>query len=342
MSGGSTFTVSLPKAWVEGMGMGAGDGVAISRGSGGSLVLNPDSDAAGAGGRAVVTAGRKDAAGSLGRRIVATYLAGYGSILVRSGGGAIPPGHAREVRDLARSSLIGTEIVEEGPGAITMQVLTRLPDLSFDAAMRKMALTAACMHREAVECLAAGDAARAAGVAGMGEEVVRFSLYMRRNLSLAVQDAGVLACMGIARPADCLGHRYAVGRIERVAGLAAAAAARAGAGGGPLGARSAGRVRGLSRGALAALEGAISALLDRDYRLAERTAGSVAEIVESVREIAAMEPPRGAAAAAARLALEDVRRTAEYAGDIAEVAIDESVGSVILSGGAGAGPRAAG
>ena len=336
VSGGSTYVVSLPRSWVEGMGLRAGDGVAMSRNANSSLTLyaGPGGAQDGAGGapgrRAVIMAGRADTGETIGRRLIAAYLAGYGSIVVRARGGRIGDAHGRAVRGIARASLIGTEIVESTAGAITMQVLTRLPELSFETAVRRMHRMASSMHAEAVEALAGADAAHAEEIVAMDDEVDRFSLYTRRNLMLAVDDAGVLAEMGLASPSDCVGYRAVIERIERIADHAAMIAKRVKflAGGG-IDAGLMGRIGAVSAESLRAFDGAVESVLGRDCARAEGTAPLVRGVVESEKAIMSSVSESDANSTVVRFVLEHIRRTAEYSGDIIEVAIDENIRSVI-------------
>ena len=337
VSGGSTYVVSLPKAWVEEMGMRAGDGITLSRNTNASMTLypgTPDGAAAAQGGgpagqRAVITAGRQDTGEMLGRRLIAAYLAGYSSIVVRSRGMRVQPAHARTARSIARSSLIGTEIVESTAGSITMQVLTRLPELSFDTAMRRMHRMASSMHSEAVAALAGADVRHAGEVVEMDDEVDRFSLYTRRNLMLAVDNAAILSEMGLASPSDCLGYMAVIGRIERIADHAAMIAKRVKFVEGGIDPALMKRIKSVSADSLRAFDEAVESVLGRDCRRAERTAPLVRSVVESEKEIMSGIDEAAANSTVARFALEDIRRTAEYSSDIIEVAIDENIRSII-------------
>lgn len=339
LSGGSTYVVSLPRAWVEGLGLRAGDGIAVSRNANASLTLHASGPPRGGGGpgggappgrRAVVMAGRADTGETLSRRLIAAYLAGYDSIVVRARGGRLGEGHERAARGIARASLIGTEIVESTAGAVTMQVLTRLPELSFEAAVRRMHRMASSMHSEAVEALAAADAPHAEEVVGMDDEVDRFSLYTRRNLMLAANDAGVLAEMGLASPSECIGYRAVIERIERIADHAAMIAKRVKflSGGGIEGALM-GRIGDVSAESLRAFDGAVESVLGRDCARAEGTAPLVRGVVESEKAIMSDIAEGDPNSTVARFVLEGIRRTAEYSADIIEVAIDENIRSVI-------------
>ena len=166
---------------------------------------------------AVIVSGQNDSAESIRRRIIAAYLGEYKTIRIKSGGMRMQPAHTRAIRDMVRSSMIGTEIVESSSESMLIQILTRLPELSFETALKRMHLMASNMHREALESLSACDAGHSEEVIRMDDKTDRFGLYMRRNLVTAVGNTDALLDMGLQRPSDCLGYREVAGRIERIA-----------------------------------------------------------------------------------------------------------------------------
>ena len=328
LSGGSTYTVSLPKAWMDGMGAGAGDQVTLVRGQDSSMTMFAASEPARRPG-ATIAISRSDTAESVKRKMIAAYLGGYSSIRVVSRGGRIRPDYARELKALVKTSMVGTEVVESSSESIAVQVLARLPELSFEAALGRMHTMAASMHREAMEALLAADAAGSEEVARMDDEVDRFGLYMRRNLSASVGDANVLREMGLRQASDCLGYRAVITRIERVADHAVAIAKRTKFLDGRIGQGLAGGMENLSGGALKVFGGAFGALVRRDYGAAEAVAAEAARVVEEEKSLMSGVRDSDRNAGVARFVLEDIRRVAEYSEDIAEVAIDQNIDSVI-------------
>jgi hypothetical protein len=73
----------------------------------------------------------------------------------------------------------------------------------------------------------------------------------------------------------------------------------------------------------------VEALLRRDYQLADKTVDD-AENIRTLEDdvITAMEKDRADDLGNIKLALEDIRRTAEYASDIAEVAMNDTIDEV--------------
>lgn len=333
MSGGSTYVVSLPKDWVESMGAGAGDQVTLVRGPGRAVTVLPREAPAGRP-AASITAGRTDTEESVKRKVIAAYLGGYSSIRVAALGARLKPSHARAVKNLVRTSMIGTEVVESSSESVSVQVLARLPELSFEAALVRMHSVASTMHREAVESFLEADVAHGEEVARMDDEVDRFGLYVRRNLVASVADAAVLREMGIGRAADCLGYRAVITRIERVADHAATIAKRAKFLDGRVEPRLAGRIASLSEEALRVFGDAFDALGRGDYSAAEAIAAEAGRAVEAEKALMAGVRDSARNAGVVRFVLEDLRRVAECSEDIAEVVIDGNIDSVVDPGGA--------
>ena len=330
LSGGSTYIISLPKRWIEDLHLKVGEFVTITKNSNNSLTVYSGKD------ReidtkihALLSISQKDSIESIRRRIIATYLAGYKNIEIKSKGMRIQPNQAREIRNLVRSSMIGTEIVESSSEKIVIQILTRLPELSFETALNRMFLMSSNMHKEAIEALSTNDRIHAEEIIRMDDEVDRFSLYMRRNLTLAVQNAHILQDMGLDKPSDCLGYRSVIGRIERIADHAALIAKRIKFIDETIDPRIMKKISKISEEALVVFEEAIISLSKKDYSLAENVAEKIRSIVEKEKEFMSGIKETTKNSTVIRFVLEDIRRTAEYSSDIAEVAIDGNIGSII-------------
>jgi phosphate uptake regulator len=264
------------------------------------------------------------------------YLAGYNIIHLKLKSGRISPALRDAVRDVVRRNLVGTEMIADASDNITLQVLLSLPELSVNTAIRRMYLIASSMHRDAMSALAELNHELAKEVIKSDDEVDRFSLYVLRNLMMAMQNGRVLREMGLKNPSDCLSYRVAVKSIERVADHACGIAEHATKLKDRVPKDSLQKIEKMSQLALTVLGDSVEALLRRDYQLADRTVDSAENIRPLEGEaIAAVEKDRVRDPASVKLALEDIRRTAEYASDIAEAAMNETIDEVIEKHGKG-------
>jgi phosphate uptake regulator len=281
---------------------------------------------------ASVTISPKEGPETLKRKVVSLYLAGYSIIHLRvKSGGRISPAIREGIRELVRKNLIGTEIIADSSDEITLQVLLSLPELSVSTALKRMYLIASSMHKDAMLSVGELNKELAHEVVRSDDEVDRFSLYISRILVLALHNAQILKEIGLQTPSDCLGYRIAVKSIERIGDHAAAIAEKCVGFEKPLPQELLSKVNKMSELALSVFEDSVESLLQRDYELADRT-------VDRSQTIYQLE--EGAIAYAlkkkdlphfdlVRLILEDIRRTAEYASDIAETAIDGTINEIV-------------
>jgi len=326
LTGGSTYIVSLPKDWVDDMQLKKNSNVTLMKNPNNSITLFRDE--LNKKQRAVAIIGKTDSKESIKRKIIAIYLSGYTTIEIHSKGMEISSANRGVIRDLVRTSLMGTEIVETSSKKIVLQVLTKLAELSFKVALKRMYMTAANMHRESIQAIKEMDDSYAEEIVKMDDEVDRFSLYMMRNLNLSLQDAQILFDSGLEKPSECLGYRTVVKCVERIADHAALIAKKIKYLNSPIDKKFLKEIEDLSEDSLEVFENSIEALSKKDYNMAEKVASKVSKVIE--KEKKQMDSIKSEEnASILKLILEDIRRTAEYSSDISEVVMDENVQSVI-------------
>ena len=323
LSGGSTFVVSLPKMWVEEIGAGAGDDIFITKNPNKSLTLTPGSNSTSNIKRATIEIGPSISRESIRRRIIATYLAGYQYIRVIPSGSELLTYQMGIIRDLLHSTMIGTEIVESSSKSISIQVLTGLPEIAFGVTIQRMHKMIMDMHRDAVRALVTGDRQLAEEVITADDEIDRFALYVLRNLTMAIQDTGMLRKMGLGGSADCLICRMVIYQMERVADHAVLIARHTKD---SMDARTRDAVSGMSDDALGILDQVVRSLIEKDYHAAEAAADHIPVIIRKHKEAISILDTE------IRLAIDSIGRTIEYSGDIAKAIIDRSVPGITARG----------
>lgn len=322
--------LSLPKKWIDSMHLQTGDQVSIIKNPNNSLSLFPigtlSSDKAL---RSKTIIGQKDSIDSIKRKIIAMYLTGYHIIEIQTKGGRIQPNQKQAIRDLVRKNMIGTEIVESSPESIIIQVLTSLPELSINDALKRMFLLTSAMHRDAINALRDIDVELGEEISHADDEVDRFSLYIMRNLTLAVQHEKILCEIGLKKSSDCLGYRVVVKCVERIADHAVSIAKQVKFLRSTLEPSMLQKISKLSEESLKVFEDSIAALNKRDYILADNVASEACKIAEKEREFTDSLEESKKYSSIIKFVLEDIRRTAEYSSDIAEAVINETVQDVI-------------
>jgi phosphate uptake regulator len=330
-TGRSTYVLSLPKKWIEEMHVKAGDRVTLVRELDNSLSVIPIFTGAKESPNEVTTLVLPSESGNtLRRKVVSIYLAGYNIIHLKLKSGRMNPALRDAVRELVRRNLVGTEMIADASDNITLQVLLSLPELSVNTAIRRMYLIASSMHKEAMSALAELNYELAKEVILSDDEVDRFSLYIIRSLVMATQNGRVLREMGLKNPSGCLSYRVAAKSIERVADHACSIADKAITLKETIPMDSLQKIEKMSHLALTVLGDSVEALLRRDYQLADKTVDTAKNIGTLEDDVLkAIEKDKVRDPSNIKLALEDIRRTAEYASDIAEAAMNETIDEVI-------------
>ena len=326
VTGGNSFVVSLPKTWVNDVGLRAKDPVAVLVQPDSSLLIVPRRDIrAAARSEALLEATQGLDKDFLLRHFISYYLAGYDTIRITLGrSDAALRGFIREG---IRRKLVGVEIIEESSGGILTQCLSGYVDLPLKKALERMAIIAGGMLSDSVAVLQAGGKGMATEVIERDDEVDRFYHFLLRQLNIAVRDRSVIQEIGLTSTRDCLGYRLVVKSAERVADHAAAIASQAEnlqSLSEPVVKRIS-EMAGMSR---KVFDSSITALLRLDGKMAEEAIAKTKDVVQMEGKLSGeVLGPRmsGAQVASAKLMLESIRRAAEYGSDIAEVAIDLTV-----------------
>lgn len=329
VTGGSTYIISLPKRWVEQVGLGRGSMVSIVQRDDLTLCVHPKGSRGEEEARkAIITVSDNITPESLIRRVVSAYLVGYNIIQLRNPNKRIDTSQRYSVKDFTRKKLVGTEILSDLPRELTLQVLLSYTELSVKDALRRMSVISASMHRDALITLETDDPQLAREVIAMDDEVDRFGLYIIRLLKAAVSDSHILREIGLRAPRECLGYRLITKSVERMADHAVNIAQNSLALTlSTLNEEIVTELRTMSESALKVFEEAVDALFDGDYAAADRVFGRAEETrgreAGAIQKTIKNAPPEDVPAL--RLIIESIRRTAEYGSDIAEMVLNMTI-----------------
>jgi len=336
VTGGSTYIVSLPKEWVEQMGLQRGSVIRISKKDDMSLLLQPQGvEAVASIKKAVINPRPEDTPGSIVRRIVSAYLMGYNIIQLRSSQKRLESEHRFAVKDFTRKKLVGTEILSDLPQELTLQVLLSYSELSVKDALRRMSVIAASMHRDSITALGTEDPQLAREIVAMDDEVDRFNLYIIRLLKVAVTDSYILKESGLKSQRECLGYRLITKSVERMADHAVNIAQnRLELTLSTMDSDVLDELQRLSSFALSVFETSMDSVFDEDYMEADKVLEKAQQArnmeAEVIHKIVKHAPPEEVPAL--RLIVESILRTAEYGADIAEVVLNMTVKDTVTEG----------
>ena len=331
-TGGSTYIISLPKRWIDQNQLKKGSVIKLREEEGGLLSIIPTETAIQQErDEASIKVSPKDSPELVIRKTVSTYLVGYNMIRIKAEKqNQLSTKQRHELKNFSRHMLVGTEIVTDTPQELTLQVLLSYPELSVQSALRRMSIITASMQRDAITALKELDSQHAKEVLTTDNEVDRFNLYIVRQLKTAIQNPRIIKEIGLKTARDCLGYRLVTKSVERTADHAARIADNVLLIRNRLEPETIEKLEKMSDLAVSMFENAIEALFRQDYDLAE-------SIVEKTKDIISMEKDAVVSsqkidvedAPHLRLIIESIRRTAEYASDIAEVVLNLTVESII-------------
>ena len=334
-TGRSTYILSLPKKWMNEMNLKAGDLVNIVRDTNHSLSIVPNSlRSADSVNEATAIITHVETENSLKRKVISMYLAGYNIMHLKAKSGRISPVQRDAIREVIRRNLVGTEIIADSSEIITVQVLLTLPELSINTAVRRMFLIATAMHKDAMSALSELNHELAEAVIKSDDEVDRFSLYILRNLVMATQNERALQEMGLKGIADCLSYRVAVKSIERVADHAVGMSSKNLRLNQKITKEAFDKIQKMSQLSLSVLSDSVEAFLRRDYVLADSVVAKAEDMHNLEADVISFLDRENTAVGKSanvdiKIILEDIRRTAEHASDIAEAAMNQTIREVI-------------
>jgi phosphate uptake regulator len=332
VTGGSTYIVSLPKKWVTRNQLKKGSLLQISEEEDGSLGVSSQaaSTTEKRSGEALIRVSSNDNPNTMVRKAVSAYLVGYNMIHIKSRDHQQMTSRQRNtVKDFARRLLVGTEIVTDTPVELTLQVLLSYPELSIQSALRRMCIITSSMHKDALTALQNLDPQLAKSVVATDDEVDRFNLYVVRQLKTAVQNPRIIRETGLKNARDCLGHRLVTKSVERAADHAVSIAENALLLKKPVDKEILKNLEEMSNLAVSLFETSIEALFRLDFDLAESVIQKTKDVSFPMKEGLLSSGKIGTEVANLRLVIESLRRTAEYASDIAEIVLNMTVESIV-------------
>jgi phosphate uptake regulator len=330
LTGRGSYVVSIPKHWVEQVGLKKGGRVEFAPQRGQGLLLMPAGQA-GFGDektQCLLTIPPDADPNAVILRIISLYVIGYSTIEVNSKSGNLSPSLRNTIRDVARRKLVGTELVNESAKGAILQVLLGYPQLLVSDALRRMTSIMISMQQDGIQALANSDRELAKEVMKIDDEIDRFSLYIIRQLKWAVQHLPLLERIGLNSPVEILGYRIITKSIERSADHAARVAQNSLLVQRALDSTLLKEIKTLGEASAKLTQTAIQALFKQDYQLAESVLFEKEKIsaLESklVKHLTRQKMP-ASELYALRLSSENLRRIGEYATDIAEVVLNLTV-----------------
>src|SRR3989338_5935600 len=215
-TGKSSYIVSLPKQWVMDLGLKQGDQIRMRRKDSSTLEIYPPKFETRSQNKEDATIEiDNEETSSIVRKLISLYFLGYKTINIKPKTGRLSPSQRNTVKEAVKRMLMGSEIISDSSGGITVQVLVNLLELSVDGAFKRMIHLAKSMSNDAILAMRENNLELAQEVINTDDEVDRFGFYIIRQLKIAIQNEHMLKEMGFRNARDCLGYRLVVKNTEK-------------------------------------------------------------------------------------------------------------------------------
>lgn len=326
VSGGSTYVISLPKKWVTKTNLKAGDSLVVTE-QGSSLlfetsVIEKESRVK------EIKISQVPSSEALARIIIANYLVGYDTLKIK-----LDRKDNLLYREAVRNIidyLIGIEIVEDTDDSIILEIMVDYKRMMTMQLLQRMFAINRSMLLDLGKALGTCDIGLAKDVIVREREIDRLYFLVVRQLKSAVEHQQIAEKLGIKYQRDCLGYRIVVKVLERIADHIEIIA------------KSYIRLCEiqkelkldefikLNNSTIAIFEKSVDSLFSRNISLAEKIFQELKEVKKTHSDISnkLLQPENIQSAILQKTMLDSLGRISSYSGDIAEIAINMSAGTM--------------
>jgi len=321
VTGGSTYTVSIPKTWATTNGVSAGTTVEFYP-EGDSLFMTPTSDDERTEGTLEITNLTET---ELIRAVMTMYVSGFDVIILESA--RITTDQRRTIRE-ATQSLVGLEVLEETKSKVVIRDLLDSSELSIHNAVTRMRLIALSMLEDALLALRDLDRDLARDIIQRDDDVDRLWMVVSRIFRATLRTPKAAEELGLPREV-CFDYHSSARQLERIGDHATKIAhltldIERDVPEEVLDAFDQLRVE-----AVSVIDGGMDALFTDDSEEATRLANNVREQVRKIDSSARgidellreLDPAR---AQLLGLIVDSISRSADYGGNIAETALQKA------------------
>jgi len=320
VTGGSTYTVSLPKTWATDNGVSGGSVVEFHP-EDDALLLTPQREEEKSEGVLDITGLEGE---QLTRAVITMYVSGFDIITLETS--RVTAAQRRNIRRAAQG-LVGLEVIGETSERVQLQDLLDSSELSMHNAITRMRLVATTMLGDAVTALVENDDDLAMDVVQRDDDVDRLWAMVSRVFRSVLRDPRAAAEIGLDRE-TCFDYHSSARQLERVADHATKIANHS-RDLGEVPEAAAEALEHLYEEAIETIDMAMDSLLEDDSDAATRLANDAREHVgrvdEHAREVDAtirdLDPQQ---AQLLGLVVDSLTRSADYGGNIAETALQKA------------------
>jgi phosphate uptake regulator len=318
--------ISLPKKWVKKTNLKPGDSLVVTE-QGGSLLIETSVIEKRSSVKEIKIS-QMISSEALERLLIAFYLAGYDTIKIKLDRKDHLP-YRKSIRKIL-DYLIGVEIVEDTNDSMTLEVMVDYKRMMTKQILQRIYSINRSMLLDLGKALNTKDVGLAKDVIVREREIDRLYFLVVRQLKSAVEYQQIAEKLGIENQRDCLGYRIVVKVLERIADHIENIA------------KSYIQLLEIKKEAplddfiklnnsiVTIFEKSVEALFTRDNEIAEKIFQELKDIKKTHSDISnqLLHPKDIQSAILHKTMLDSLGRIASYSGDIAEIAINMSVGSL--------------
>ena len=327
-TGGTTYIVSLPKKWIKKHELSKGAFICVYEQADGSLVLRPLSSSFKQNDKVMnLKVINEDEEATL-RSIIAAYISGYDAINILSN--KVSLNFRRKIKEIITRKLTGIEVIEDSSTKITLQVLSHYAGFPLRRVIDRMGALTSCMYDDISRALIERDKDLLRDVIERDDDVDRLYFLSVRQLTAAIREPNILSSLEIRDLRECLEYRVVVRHIERAADHAAIASTNLYEIMDLLSEDIVSKLVEMEGEACKSFMNSIYSIINTSSKranIALNLRDLVRDYEESLIEKILAETSNVKIVAYLRLAIESLRRLAEYAAGIAEISLDLDVGN---------------
>ena len=211
--GKASLVVSLPREWLKMTGIKKGDAVALTIGRDRSLTIRRHEEKTTPHLTITINVGAKETPGSITRKVISSYLNGYDTVYLHSGG-VFSAEQQTAIRGVVKSLYM--RIIEASASSATVQALINESMASVPDAVERMHIITCSMCKNVVNSLRGWDPNLARSVLPLEEDIDQFRYFIIRLLRGSASDPQLAISLQVDM-VDCMDYLTIVNRIEHIA-----------------------------------------------------------------------------------------------------------------------------
>lgn len=225
-TGRGSFIISLPKEWVQDIGLKRGSEIAFNVEPDMTLNLIPrkikekteENESSKLKEYYISVDPEEDLQSTL-RMIQALYVISADIIRIHFRGTKDATKCKREIKNFVKDTCLGSEIIEETTDEIILQILIKHSEFPIEKAVRRMAIIALCAHKDAILALKNHSKELYQSVLNAHNDANRLGLHVVRQLKFGIEH-NMFRELGFKTPKEFLLYRIVVNDIKDISGNA--------------------------------------------------------------------------------------------------------------------------